>query len=374
MANESNRKESADELSEGIARCAVACPMCGHKHTQYRLNPHLYWFTDMEMDRKPTGFHCRRSLEGYYPSLYEMWHCPQCHFTAHNRVFPDPLKNVYIDKKLVGRRLADRKQEDASFLKVLETLGTESGFEQTDFVQAIRLSLLAIYFQHFLHDMLSQHHAALARSYLRLGWLYRDWTQMRTEAEQRADRERLDTTWAVVRPHWPACCEDEAAALAAACHWFAEAMNAPAAAQDPLETSGMMMQVARIHMQRKDYDTARIHLRDCRRSITEELDRVNRKMTEDLHVGKLSEEDRGRMLSDSRKYRAMLDECEVLQDTISKSRAATDRQRAQEILAANRKAAPATLRKLLADAEIPTALIRELVPEQKSGLLGGLFR
>ena len=80
----------------------------------------------------------------------------------------------------------------------------------------------------------------------------------------------------------------------------------------------------------------------------------------------LTEEERGRMLTDSRKLAALLEECR-------KRKTAVDRSRAKTLAGAHPKAASAQLRKLLEQAEIPADIIREFVPDRKEGLFGGLF-
>ena len=345
--------------------------MCGLRHIQYRLNPQLYWYTDMDVDLRPTGFHCRKSLEGYYPRLYELWHCPQCHYTAHNRVFPDPLKHVYIEKGLMARRLEEIRKSQPSMGRITEALAAGTGFEKTDFVQAIRFSLLEIYFQRLIIDVLNQSHELLARGYLRLAWLFRDWRDRepdRSEAEK-----RLAAVLDAIAPDWPDCPRSEADALEAACQWFGIALARPPKVPDPVETCGMMVQVARIRVKMGDLAAALDQLGESQRSIVEELDSITRAMNEDLRKGQLEEEERGRLLTDSRKLRAMQDECRALKDDVLQKKTAGDRRRAEALMGAHRKAAPAELRALLEKAGIPAALIRELVPDRKEGLFGGLF-
>lgn len=369
--SETNTSAAAN-LPEGIAKCATTCPMCGHKHAQYRINPQLYWFTDAEIDRKPSGFHCRQSLEGYYPPLYEIWHCPQCHYTAHNRVFPDPLKHVYIEKTMVGRRLEEMRKGNPGMQRVTEALGTGLAFEKTDFVQAIRLNLLEIYYLRFLVDILNQGHEGLARSYLRLAWMIRDWHAMVPErAEQEAKLNRLLDA---VSADWPECPRSENDALEMACRWFVDALNRTQAGENPVETCTTMMQVARIRVKMEALDEARTQLADCQRTIMSELDTLTRVMNEDLRTRKLTEEQRGKMLSDSRKLRSMIDECRILFEKVGKKPVADPRKRAEALIAANPRMAGTALRKVLEDNGIPAQLARELVPEKREGLFGGLFK
>ena len=372
MSEHKNNNVPGNEVPEGIARCSVNCPMCGHRHVQHRINPQLYWFTDMDVDRKPTGFHCRMSLEGYYPPLYELWHCPQCHYTAHNRVFPDPLKHVYIEKGMVARKLADLRKSDPRMGRITEALGAEASFEKSDFVQAVRLAALEIYFLKIVVDILHQGHESVARSYLRLAWLYRDWDAMQPERTE--DRQRLAQIFDSVATDWPDCPRGEKESLEEACKWFGVALGKNASTQDPVESCGMMAQVARIRMKMGQVEEARVHLADCQKTIMAELDTTTRAMNEDLRVGALSEEQRGRMLTDSRKLRALLDECRGFMDEINRNRQEAERKRAARLAEANSRLSGAALRKLLEDGGISPAVIREFVPEKKEGLFGGLFR
>ncbi len=363
MSETSQGKETTAGLSEGIAKCPVTCPMCGHRHVQYRLNPQLYWFTDKDIDLKPTGFHSRKSLDGYYPSLYELWRCPQCHYTAHNRVFPDPLKHAYIEKGLVGRRLAEIRKSNPAMVRITETLAEGTSFETTDFVQAIRLSLLEIYFQRLIIDLLNQSHELIARSLLRLAWLFRDWKDMQAD---RSDSEtRLAGVLDAIAPDWPDCPRSESEALEAACKWF-EIVLARTKTQDAVETCGMMVHVARIRLKMGNLELASAQLGECQRSISGEMETIARAMNEDVRKRNLKEEERGRLLSDSRKLQSLLEECRKMKNAI-------DLPRAKALVHANPKAAPPELRKLLGQAGIPPQMIRDFVPDRKTGFFGGLF-
>ena len=345
--------------------------MCGHRHSQYRINPQLYWFTDMDIDRKPTGFHCRKSLEGYFPRLYELWHCPQCHYTAHNRVFPDPLKHVYIEKGKVARHMEEVRKAHPAMERVIQVLGGDLTFEKTDFPQAIRMALLDIHFQRLIVEILNQDHEDVARAYLRLAWLYRDWHEM--QAERVDDEKRLAQALDQVVPDWPDCPCSERDALEGACTWFQIGLDR-AKGGDSVETCSTMAQVARIRVKMGDLKEAGRQLDDCHRTIMNELDVLTRAMNEDTRTGHLKEEERGRLLSDSRKLRALMDECRTLKEGLLQKKALEDRKRAKALAGANPKASGAALRKLLEEAGIPENLITELVPERKEGLFGGLFR
>jgi uncharacterized protein (DUF2225 family) len=365
-------KPNADALPEGIAKCAVACPMCGLKHSQYRLNPQLYWFTEMDVDRRPMGFHCRQTLEGYYPPLFELWHCPQCHYTAHNRVFPDPLKHVYIEKGMVARKLNDRFKADPAMQRVVDTLGADVSFENSGFPQALRLAALEIYYLAIVVDILNQGHDSMARSYLRMAWLFRDWDEM--VPGHAGEGQLVAKQLAAVAADWPECPQNEASAMRAACDWFGKAIALASSNQDPVELCTTMMQLARIQVKLGEMEEAYRQLGECQWTIVSKLDAITRAMNEDLRVGKLSEEQRGRMLSDSRKLRSMIDETKALQEPIKKKRDEAERARAKKFVQAHSKTVGPALRKLMEQEGFSAGIVREMVPEKKEGLFGGLFK
>ncbi|NCC77265.1 MAG: hypothetical protein EOM08_12615 [Clostridia bacterium] len=131
----------------------------------------------------------------------------------------------------------------------------------------------------------------------------------------------------------------------------------------------MMVQIARIRVKMGAVDAAFSQLGECHRSIVLDLETLTREMNEDMRTGQLSDEERGRMLSDSRKLRSMLDECRALKESIQQGKAAEDRQRAEELIRRHAKASPAELRNLLEEAGIPGPLIRELVTPRVRVLL-----
>ena len=244
-------------------------------------------------------------------------------------------------------------------------------FENTNFSQAIRQSLLEIYHQRLIIDVLNQGHDQLARGFLRLAWLFRDWKEMQPDRAE--EEKRLNGVLDLVIQDWPDCPRSENEALDAACRCFSLALER-SKSPDPVESCGMMAQMARIRVKMGDLDAAQQLLGECQRSIVTEVENISRAMTEDLHLGKLGEEERGRLLSDSRKLRSLLDECRALSESIAKKNAESDRKRAEELIASNSKASPDSLRKLLGDNGIPATVIRELLPERKGGLFGGLFK
>ncbi len=368
-ANQYKKSGEDTTIPEGIAKCTVTCPMCGHRHVQYRMNPHSYWFSTTELDRKPSGYQSRQSMKGYYAPLYELWHCPKCHYTAHNRIFPDPLKHIYIEKTVVRRRLAEHKGTHAEFVRVLEILGKDIAFENMDFSRAIRLALLAVYFDLFIADLLNQNSAVVAGSFLRLAWLFRDWPNR--DADYTENLGRLNQMFDELSSYWPDCPRTEHDALDAACNWFEK--TAP---QDALESVGITLHIAQIRLQMGDKEGARIHLTDCSRKAVEEAQQIQRLLTENLHTDQMPAEERGHLITQERKLRSIVEECRGFMDDLRREETNREMERARAVAAKHPHAAPTSLRALLEKENIPPSIIQKLVPEKNAGggLFGGLFR
>lgn len=310
------------EMPAGVGRCAVTCPMCGFKHIQYRLNPRMFWNTGMDMDRKPTEYQSLKGLAGLHPPLYELWQCPQCHFTAHNRNFPDPLKDVFIEKGIVPRQLAEAQAGDTAFGRVCRALAVSPAFDEINFNTAIRTVLMEIHFARFLIDLIRQGYGAIARSYLRLAWLHRDWQQMDPQNHD-ADLTALNTLLGTVKPDWDDVPFTEQQALGMACAYYEKAITEPAIENDPRELAATLQHLARIRLQMGDGAAARTHLDDARRQAIDEQNRLNAIRQEDNRQRNLTEEERARLVSDVRRLQVIVDDCTDLIAGIKKTAAAS---------------------------------------------------
>ncbi len=314
MSNLNNSEASLDKSAVG--KCLVTCPMCGHEHTQYRLNPRMYWNTELDMDRKPSGYQYLKGAEGCYPPLYELWCCPRCFYAAHNRTFPDPLKNVFIEKGLVQRWLMEAGRDDPSFRRIRDAISSGVSMERRDFEQAVRVAMLSVFFEKVMVGFLRQGNATLARGYLRVAWLFRDWVAMDPDFEEGYARLRESLkTIADCDAELPS---DEESALKYSCERFTDALKENAVANDARESAGMMLHMIRIYLQMGDANAARGHLEVCRRSAVEEQSHLNQLLQEDDRRRALSNEERTRMISDSRRFKAIIEECFDLQGAVRK--------------------------------------------------------
>jgi len=283
--------------------------MCQHAHTQVRLNPRLFWHTEMDLDRKPTRFHCLKEAEGLYPPMYDLWHCPGCHFTTHNRLFPDPLKDVIIEKGFVQNRLAETLRNQSAFRLISETLGADLPGEAIDMDVAIRKAFLAIHYQRFFVGLLDRNQGALAQDYLRLAWLYRDGPEK--DPDVVGTRERMNRLLNAIAAEWPDAPRDEDTALQCACDVFRQAM---AASKGPVASTFILLHMARIHLQRGDRASAGEVLNECRHAVMHPMMEAARILREDDQTQRMAKEERDRWVTQSRKLRSALDELETLRE------------------------------------------------------------
>lgn len=264
------------------------------------------------MDRKPTHFQCLREAQGLYPPFFELWHCPQCHFTAHNRIFPDPLKDVAVEKGFVRSRLQEEVRARPAFKRIADALGQGLAELDVGFESALRKALLAIHFGTWLVALLQHNHYGMAQAYLRVAWLYRD------RPEQDADPDTTDAhmapIWEQLSADWPEAPRDEDTALLQACDWFRKTLDAPSRSGDSMLVVSTYLHMARVHLQRQDPPEVAAALNECR----QELDRNIRETTEALrtddHTKRMSSDERARMMTVSRKLQNAFREWENLRD------------------------------------------------------------
>jgi tetratricopeptide (TPR) repeat protein len=317
MSITSAQNNAGDAGASGRALCAVTCPMCGHDHKQVRLNPRLFWNQSLALDRQPTQYQCLKGLENIHPPLYELWHCPKCQYTANHRIFLDPLKNVYIEKGVVARKL-DEARRDPAFVQICTTLGEGVGQERISFTDAIRMAYLAVFFGRFLVGLLRQGNAGLAREFLRLGWFYRDWFAM-TNAEERAgDYAALQAQLEGLRSCWPEIPMGEADALHEACKAFENSLDEAAIAGDVFEKASILQHSGCIFLQVGDYDEAISFLQQSRQGALDEESNLKRLLQEDDRTKRLSADDRSKYVSLARRLRQLIEESQDLIETAKK--------------------------------------------------------
>lgn len=320
MENSNEKSKDIDTKSSGgQVACAVKCPMCNFEHKQIRLNPRMFWNQGMAIDRQPIQYQCLSGLGAIHPPLYELWHCPACHYTAHNRVFPNPLKNVFVEKGLLPRKYAEARREPA-FHKVCDVLGGGLEPGDVDFVSAIRIALLAIHCNLFFVEILRQGHSTLARDSLRLGWFYRDWKNMTAEAQREKDDAALQDLFDQVGDAWPTLPRTETHALEAACAQFEISLDENSVANDAMERIIIQQHTGRVYLQIGEIDPALAWLQRCRKDALDEETANQRILREDERTKAMSEEDRAKLISLTRRYRQILDETHDLVEMIQKRR------------------------------------------------------
>lgn len=264
------------------------------------------------MDRKPARFQCLREAEGLYPPLYDLWHCPRCHYTAHNRIFPNPLKDIMVGKGFVQNHLSAVARDQPGFRRICEALGKDLSVEHIDFGSAIQKALLAIHFEQFISDLLKQNLAGLARGLLRVAWLYRDWPDK--DPDYAATHERMKELMDVVASDWPDVPRNEDLALQQACTWYQKALDEPAVSADPLEATSILLHMARIQLQRGDATEAGALLSTCRRDVMDYISEATRVLKEDDAQRRMQKSEREQWVTRSRKLRSALDDIEQLQE------------------------------------------------------------
>lgn len=300
-------------MRKGLGKCNVTCPMCSNAHVQYRLNPRMYWNTGVDLDGKPTGFCTLKSIEGFFPPLYDLWHCPQCHFTCHNRTFLDPLKNVFVQKGFVQRRYAEEMREEGPLRLACSLLGDRLTLgDSVSYTEGIRMALLAVLCDQVISRILSQRHAQLARSYLRVAWLHRDWRTTDPDVDENV--AQLTTLVTDVRGHWPDVPETEEAALRGACASFSKALKEPSVSGSMDESIDILLTLSKINLQIKEAEEAIELLQLCRTEAGVVMNEIRQELRRDERGKHLSTEDRAKKVQTNRRMEKSLYEIDDLME------------------------------------------------------------
>jgi hypothetical protein len=300
----------------GLGKCNVVCPMCQHKHIQFRLNPRMYWNMEKAIDGQPIKFHTLQSIAGCHPPLFELWHCPNCHYTSNHRTFMEPLKDVFVEKGFVQRKYAELMRTAGPSKTICDLLGADISIETTSFPQSIRLASLALFVDRFFSQILQHRYFALAWSYMRLGWFYRDWAELVPDAAD--ERQTLNALLDQVAENWPELPRTETTALQEASKTFTQVLQESSVASDESKTVEVQIILTRTKIQLGEKEQAHDWLKSCYSEAREYLNTITTSLQRDEKKRQLSTEERSNMSSDRRKMETIIRQCQDLHELLDK--------------------------------------------------------
>ena len=352
-----------------IVKFSVKCAICGATSEQYRINPRLFWHQALDLDLQPRNFQTLKDMESQHPPLYYMWHCPACHFTAGYKYFSDPLKDVAIRVEMVSQRLRETYKNDPAFKAVIDQLSENITLHQMDFVQAIKLHLLAIRILVVIENMVKHNFLNLGRYFLRLGWLHRDLSERPEQLA--AARSALNDLHTSLQPFWPGLPDSETTALTQAAEYYTRTLEDSRLLKTPVDKINVHQLIGRIHIKLNNSIRAREILMESIDHARQLKMQVDGQLKADS--GRISELDpaqRGELVSQSRRLGTLADDAQMLMEKIKDDWLRQQHALAGKLIRDNAGKSPAELRDILARNRIDRGTIDELapLPGQKKGL------
>jgi len=156
----------------------AVCPICGEEGVQKYFKSDVFTIDEKGLDLRPLKYTFKdREFKKYHPSLHYIWQCPKCFFSADEHTFEDPAGNLVCSMNNFRKRLLENYQTDEKFKKVLSLLAGADASEvegEQAYFTAIKEYLLSIYQFQSISAVRDRDALVLARTCMRLAWLYQD--------------------------------------------------------------------------------------------------------------------------------------------------------------------------------------------------------
>ena len=364
------RSDSSSNKRNPLIKANVTCPMCKTQHFQYRLNPRMFWNQDRDIDLQPRNYACIKGFEQYHPPLFDMWHCPVCHYTAGHKDFLEPLKNVHIRPEVVAHKFRETSQVDDTFKSIIALLSKNVSDESITFARAIQLNLLAIYILMFIETMIKQNQINLGRYNLRLAWLFRD-LKDNTEASEKETPE-ITEMMTQLRTYWADAPGSEEEALKQALVCYQRTFEDSLAMKSPVDEINILQLIARINVKLGKLREGQEYLMSSMERAREAKNSLEQRLHTPAKDGqRLSSEESSELVTQSRKLGSLADEAQGLIDQIRESYTKDQMAKAKKIVSENPGKTPEQLRALLIANKIENRVVNKLYPgSKKKGLFG----
>jgi len=342
----------------------LECPICSSEKTYRRLRSHLYIEQDREVDMHPLLITwSNKEFYDIHPPLYYMWHCPYCHFTAGHKHFEDPSDEYNMGSSSF-RRAYNRAKEKSNFKEVSKILCDSINHLRSNYFQAVKLHLLAIYQLKCIDDIASKDAVNIARYNLLLAWLYREISL--DSQEKKELTPTFENLFKVLGKYWEDVPGDETTALLQAIKYYEITLSKSYSVQTALDENKLFSLITRIYMKMDNMEKAKEY-------IQKSLERASKfeKIKSQLFTAhkkgekKLSEEKISMISAESKKLKTLNSEMRNIYDNIMLKKEAVIIEEAKVLLSKHKGKTPEVLRKILLENKIDKKIILKLLPIQK---------
>ena len=378
MGEKENKKKqqllkNKSESQNPFIRANVRCPVCGMEHEQIKLKSRLFVKQGRDLDLKPLSIlRKKKGLQHIHPSVFFMWHCPFCYFTAARSDYEDPLKDTGIRPEKLKKAILLSYKNDPIVKKVVDLLTPEAYDEKMTFYNAAQLYMLAIYQLLKVDYFVNKEPINIGRYALRLAWLYRD-----IEASEKLKKDHSAEIQFLVQSiedMWPEIPGDEERALRMAIQYYEKTLIATKTIQSDQAEVDLVLLMIRIYLKLDEMPDARKYLERAREVVRhfEEQQKKLRRIPDD-NPNKPTIAEMSQMSADARKMKRYIEEVQGIIDDMRQDKIEEEVSRAKECVEKSGLKKIDDIRSFLKKENFQEKIINIVAPEPKKKGFFGLF-
>ena len=348
----------------------LKCPVCGTTSEQRWFKAKIYSEQNIDVDKHVQDFvWTEKVFKKYYPPLYYMWHCYNCHYTDSYVDFENPLKDSFSNFRIIKNAFIDQYQDDPRVEKIIDKLGENIDYDKMNYYQAIKLHLLAIFIQEILKDNEERDSLKIGRYYLRLGWLYRELGQK--EEISNKIKSTLDKLIKFLKKGWPEVAGDEQSALNKAIEMLNQAFKTSHAVKSVVAEVDLLMLVAGIYIKLKETEEALKILS----SVLGRAQKTKHRLTQKIRGSEKSKvpmpgEELRRLEIQMKRLDSLMSKARDIISDLKTDRMKEEREKAKEIIKTLGELPTQEIREILLKEGIDRRIALEFAPETKKKFLG----
>ncbi|CAN2039006.1 putative DUF2225 domain-containing protein [Candidatus Magnetomoraceae bacterium gMMP-15] len=346
-------------------KSTVVCPICETKHTYQRLKAHVFSEQNPDVDLRPAIIKWSvKELKGSHPSMYYMWHCPTCHFTAGHPFFKNPVQGCKIGMSKFKKTIKTFYGTNENIKKVIDILSADIN-EKPDFYQALKLHLLAAFHLQLIDEIVKMDALNLGRYFLRTAWLYNDIKDYGVEDTLQVKIKLLIQS---IKEYWPDVPENEKTALEIAVQYYMTALVGSLAIKTTPDEVNLVLLIARLYMKLGNIPEARKFI-----EIGKEKIRNSAQNLKSGDASKLSDEKKSKLALENNKMRLLIDDVQNIFEDIWQEWKEKQIQKGKEIIKQHTGKSSDRLRAILIEQGIDQRIALQLAPKHKKKKKKKLF-
>ncbi|MBN2643615.1 MAG: DUF2225 domain-containing protein [Victivallales bacterium] len=161
-------------ITQPLCEVDASCPICTRKSKQLYLRESSYRIASRDIDLKPVAEWVGKRNNECFPTLYDIWQCPNCSYCGSRQVFRQPgllISSMPLNR---FRQLTLELYQNETYRNLVQLFVESPPEFGLDFFQPVKRYLIAIYHLEQIEQFRTRDSFILARYCLHLNWLLRD--------------------------------------------------------------------------------------------------------------------------------------------------------------------------------------------------------